>query len=151
MNLGQTTTLHWQYEDAAHCHTSGPWSGSPAAPSGSISTGALQQSATFTLTCSNALGSTTEMVRVTVMGEVQVSWDAPETNTDGSVQNGLSEYRIYVGDTSGDYRHVGTVDDSVRTYQFAAEAQQAQYIAVTAVGLTGAESDYSDEVMKFAQ
>src|SRR3989344_4373683 len=66
VNYGGSTTIRWNSNNAGSCTASGDWSGSKAL-SGSQSTGALNQTRTFTytLTCSGN-GSITRSATVTV-------------------------------------------------------------------------------------
>ena len=47
---GEATTLRWSGEHVSNCRGSGAWSGSLDA-TGNQSTGALEQDATYTITC----------------------------------------------------------------------------------------------------
>ena len=62
---GGATTLTWSSTDASTCTASGGWSGAQPA-SGAFTSGALSADATFTLTCTNAAGSTAGSATVTV-------------------------------------------------------------------------------------
>ena len=65
VNAGQSSTLTWSSTNATACSASGAWSGSEPT-SGSISTGALNQSSTYSLTCTGSSGSATASATVTV-------------------------------------------------------------------------------------
>lgn len=62
---GSTTTLTWSSTNATGCTASGGWSGARGT-SGSETSGALSNTATFTLGCAGAGGSTSQSVTVTV-------------------------------------------------------------------------------------
>jgi hypothetical protein len=62
---GGSSTVTWSTTNATSCTASGGWSGSRAT-SGSVSTGALSATTTFTLNCSGAGGSTSKSATVTV-------------------------------------------------------------------------------------
>jgi DNA-binding beta-propeller fold protein YncE len=62
---GFTSTLTWTSNGASSCTASGAWSGSKAL-SGSETVGPLQASASFTLSCGNAGGTTVQTTSVTV-------------------------------------------------------------------------------------
>jgi hypothetical protein len=62
---GASSTLTWSSTDATSCTASGAWSGAQAT-AGSISTGALTASSTYTITCSGAGGTATQSVTVLV-------------------------------------------------------------------------------------
>jgi hypothetical protein len=62
---GQASTLTWNSTNATTCNASGAWSGSKPT-SGSASTGALNQTSTYTLTCIGPGGSGSSSTTVTV-------------------------------------------------------------------------------------
>lgn len=65
VTTGSSATLTWSAGNATGCSASGAWSGSKAT-SGSFSTGALQSSSTYTLSCSGDGGTSSKSVTVTV-------------------------------------------------------------------------------------
>ncbi|MBI3305422.1 fibronectin type III domain-containing protein, partial [Candidatus Parcubacteria bacterium] len=84
---GQNTTLYWATVDASSCVSSGDWSGARAA-SGSMSVTPLSTLNTYTLTCTNALGSVSKTATVTA-----TSAESPVislTASRGTVTLGLS-------------------------------------------------------------
>jgi len=93
---GQSSTLTWSSTNATACSASGAWSGSQPT-SGSVSTGALNQSSTYTLTCTGAGGSASASAVVTV---------ATASSTDINV---LTQY--------------GTTDSAIRSAINAASSQ----------------------------
>lgn len=62
----RASTLKWSTTNATSCTASGAWTGAKAV-SGSVSTGALSATKTYTLTCKGAGGSIVKSVKVTVM------------------------------------------------------------------------------------
>lgn len=62
---GSASTLTWESTNTTSCLAEDAWTGSKAV-SGSISTGALNSTSTFSLTCSGAGGSTKDSATVTV-------------------------------------------------------------------------------------
>src|SRR5262245_33879369 len=89
--------------------------------------------------------------------QVPLAWDAPRTNTDGTLLTDLARYRIHYGTQSR-----GTVNDpTVFRYQYVTTLAASQttftitdliagvryFCAVTAVDLAGNESKYSTELM----
>jgi hypothetical protein len=88
---GQSSTLNWTVSNATSCTTSNDrsnpvWSGSITPANGNKSTGALTQTTTFTLNCSNANGSAQaqDIVSVTGSGVPTVTLTAnPTTVTSG--------------------------------------------------------------------
>lgn len=78
---GQSAMLTWNSPTAATCTASGGWSGTKAV-SGTESTGALTATTDYTLSCSNAKGSTMQSVTVTVVPPPTVTLTAtPSTVT----------------------------------------------------------------------
>lgn len=65
INYNTASTLTWSSTNADSCTASGAWTGSKAT-SGSLGTGNLTASQTYTLTCTNATGSANRSVTVTV-------------------------------------------------------------------------------------
>ncbi len=65
VNSGGASTLKWSTQNATACSASGAWSGSKSV-SGSQSSGALTQSATYTLTCTGHSGSATQSATISV-------------------------------------------------------------------------------------
>ena len=64
---GSSSTLTWSSTNATSCTASGGWSGTKAA-SGTLTTGALTTTTTYTLSCSGLAGSASDAVTVTVTG-----------------------------------------------------------------------------------
>jgi hypothetical protein len=62
---GQSSTLTWASTNATACTASGAWSGSKPT-SGSVSTGAINQSSTYSLTCTGTGGTATASATVAV-------------------------------------------------------------------------------------
>ena len=65
LTAGQAATLTWNSTNATGCTASGAWSGSEST-SGSASTGALNQTSAYTLTCAGSGGSASATATVTV-------------------------------------------------------------------------------------
>jgi hypothetical protein len=65
LSPGQSATLTWNSTNATACTASGAWSGSQPT-TGSTSTGALNQTSSYTLTCTGSGGSTSATTSVTV-------------------------------------------------------------------------------------
>ena len=83
---------------------------------------------------------------------VELRWQPPTENVDGSALEDGTAYRIYVGETSGAYtRQIDVPDWAVNNWLVAFEAHEAgvtRWFAVTAFDSEGNESDYSNEVTK---
>jgi hypothetical protein len=67
VTAGQAATLTWASTNASSCTASDAWSGSQPT-SGSVSTGALNQTSTYALTCTGDGGSAQASTTVTVSG-----------------------------------------------------------------------------------
>jgi hypothetical protein len=79
-------------------------------------------------------------------GNALVSWTPPTQNTDGSNLDDLAGYRIYYGRSSGNYSD--TIDiDNLGLASFLVEGldETTWCFAMTAVNMSGVESDYSEE------
>jgi hypothetical protein len=80
---------------------------------------------------------------------IQVSWQAPLTNTDGTALTDLKGYRILYGTQPGVYtssvpvNNVGLVTYTIDNL----ETGKKYYFTMVAVNAAGAESDYSKEVV----
>lgn len=76
-------------------------------------------------------------------------WDAPTTNTDGSPLTDLGGYKVYCGDSSGNYTIVKDIglplENRYQLDQILTE-EKTYYCVMTAYDAAGNESDYSNEV-----
>lgn len=92
--------------------------------------------------------------------EVELTWNAPTTNGDGTALTDLSGYKVYYGTSSGVYSgktDVGMptcttmgMGNTECTYTVASLNSGNYYFAVTAYDSSGNESDYSNEANKTA-
>jgi hypothetical protein len=80
--------------------------------------------------------------------EVQFAWDAPTTNTDGTLLTDLAGYKVYYGQASRQYDV--SVDAGLATTAALSglEAGRTYYFAVTAYDTSAQESDFSNEVLR---
>jgi hypothetical protein len=144
---GGSAMLTWTASHADTCTASGGWSGSrPVA--GMETVGPLQASTTFTLNCSGAGGTDVAMISVAVNGAVALRWQPPTQLVDGTPLPGLSGYRIYYGAASGSYLGYEEIGSTAGTEYSLQLPPGDYYIAMTAIGLDGEESGYSNEVHK---
>jgi hypothetical protein len=144
---GGSATLQWTARDASACTASGGWSGArPVA--GTETVGPLRASTTFTLSCSGAGGTDVAMISVAVNGSVALRWQPPTQLIDGSPLPGLSGYRIYYGTAAGSYLGYKEIGPEVGSAYSLELPSGEYYFAMTAIGLDGAESAYSNEVQK---
>jgi hypothetical protein len=144
---GDSVTLSWTSEHAGACEASGGWSGAQPLQ-GSSTVGPLDQSTTFTLTCTGSGGSAMAMLAVDVMGVVTISWQPPTENVDGTPLTDLAGYRIYYGEQSRDYTDQLEVSGATATARDVTLSSGAYYFAMTAVDQEGNESAFSNEVVR---
>ena len=78
---------------------------------------------------------------------ITLNWTAPTTNTDGSTLTDLAGYKIYYGNSSGNYTSAVNVGN-VNNYTFSSLSDGAYYFAATAYDTSGVESSLSNEVTK---
>lgn len=147
INTGDTVALTWSADNVSGCAASGGWSGSRPV-SGSATVGPLDESTTFTLSCSGSAGNAMAMLSVSVLGVVSLSWQAPTENIDGSPLTDLAGYRIYYGSDSRNYTDQVSVDGVTTTRRDVVLASGSYYFAMTAMDGDGNESGYSNEVVK---
>ncbi|MBL8030889.1 MAG: hypothetical protein JNK33_00995 [Candidatus Doudnabacteria bacterium] len=128
VNAGQTTQLTWSSTGTAPvtCNSvSGSWSVVNGAASGNTTSSALNAASTFTMTCSNAYGSDTESVSVSVnvdspgnpgggggssCGQIVINW------SDTSGENGYYIYRNTSNTFPGVGGRIATLGQNVVTY-----------------------------------
>lgn len=80
-------------------------------------------------------------------GTATLTWDAPSTNTDGSVLTDLSGYKVYYGTASRNYnQQVNAGNVTSKTLTLADGA--TYYFSVVAYDTSGNESNFSNEVSK---
>ena len=150
--LNGTTTLSWDSSNADSCTASGDWSGSKDV-SGSETISALTSDSNFILSCSDANGSVSDSVDVTIIlsgnGTALLSWTPPTENTDGSTLTDLAGYKIYYGTASSSYTEIVTINNpGLSSYQIDNLTTADWYFVVTSVNSAGIESSYSTEVSK---
>jgi len=122
-----------------------------SATSGSATVGPLDDSTSFTLTCTGPGGSALAMLQVEVTGELALAWQAPTENVDGSPLDDLSGYKIYYGTSSRNYDASVSIDDPSATSGSVIVVSGDYYVAMTAIDADGNESAYSNEVLKATQ
>jgi hypothetical protein len=146
-----STTLTWESVNADSCTASGDWSGSKDL-SGTETIDGLTADSQFTLTCSDADGSASSSVDVTITtgnGTALLSWTPPTQNTDNSALTDLSGYVIYYGTASGSYTETVNIDNpGLTSYQIDNLSAADWYFVITAVNSSNVESAYSAEVSK---
>ncbi len=93
---GNASTLDWTTTNAGSCTGSGGWSGSKTVPSGSQSTGPLSVDTSFTLTCTNAVGSVQQTVNVLITLPIDYSLTNQNTIRKNQLQINSSTTTIRV-------------------------------------------------------
>lgn len=78
-------------------------------------------------------------------GSVDLSWQQPTTNSDGSPLNDLNGFKVYYGTSSRDYTKTIDVGNN-STVTIGDLTHGTWYFAVTAFDHSGNESGYSNEV-----
>ncbi len=79
--LGKTSTLTWTSTNATACNASGDWSGAKAGISSQVVTPNAVRVFTYTMTCSNSVGSVTKSATVTVQAVPPTVTPKPPTPT----------------------------------------------------------------------
>jgi hypothetical protein len=79
-------------------------------------------------------------------GKIELSWEAPTENEDGTPLTDLAGYRIYYGTIPGEYTHAITIENpGVLTYVIENLVPATYYFAATAFNAEGEESEFSEE------
>ena len=121
--------------------------------SGCSLSGCMSSSANANLTSSIPDTSTSDTTTSTTPAPM-LAWDAPATYTDGSALLDLKEYRVYFSaspDTysAGRYYTVFAPATSVKVKDIISLGTGTYYFCVTAMNITGEESDPSNEVSRY--
>jgi hypothetical protein len=83
---------------------------------------------------------------LSLAASVQVSWQAPTTNADGTPLTDLAGYQVYYGPSSGNYTVTLDVGNTLSVSLSGLTAGQTYYFAVTAYDTSENESARSTEV-----
>ncbi len=82
-------------------------------------------------------------------GSATLRWTAPSLNTDGSTLTDLLAYKIYYGNSPGDYPNEERIDNpGVTTYVIENLSTGTYYFVVTSINDREIESIYSNEASK---
>ena len=147
--VGGSVRLNWTSQHAQACVASGGWSGG-LIDNGEETVSQISVATTYTITCTNDTGSDSASVSVTPTGELNIIWQAPTENVDGTEVLALSGYRIQYGVNSGQYTDVVDVAGEVTTHAMRLPLGE-YYLAMTALDVLGHESDLSNEVLLSVQ
>jgi hypothetical protein len=82
----------------------------------------------------------------TQAAQLQLAWDPPTTNTDGTPLGDLAGYKIYYSQSSGNYSTTVDVGNVTSHLLDGLEEGKTYYFAATAYDASGNESDFSNEV-----
>ncbi len=144
---GGMTTLSWTSTYSDTCQATGGWSGARA-PEGWETVGPIGGSTTFTMTCTGVGGTAVQMVSVSAIGQVTISWVAPTENVDGSPLTDLDSFRIYYGPDTRSYTNsIDVLSPSATSYSFDATSGD-YYVTMTALDGQGNESAYANEIVR---
>jgi len=81
-------------------------------------------------------------------GNVQLTWDPPTTNADGTPLTDLAGFKVYSGRTTRTYgTGIVVAGATIKTFTLTSVPLGVNYFAVTAYDTSGNESAYSNEVM----
>jgi hypothetical protein len=139
INAGQSTTLAWSSTNATSCTASGGWSGAQPLTGELIVLTA--STATYTLTCTGAGGSTARSVTVTVTGgpaQLTLSW------VDNAGGTALFKIERKTG-VSGTYAQIATTGPGAIGYVDATTATGTTYCYRVRASNANGDSDYSNE------
>jgi fibronectin type 3 domain-containing protein len=85
-------------------------------------------------------------------GSATLSWTPPTQNTDGSPLSNLAGYRVYWGQTQGNYSNSVTVGNAgLSRYVVDQLTPATWYFTVTALNAAGIESAFSNVATKTIQ
>jgi len=141
---GGTVTLNWESSHAETCEASGDWSGSrPASGTQQIS---LNIYSTFILNCSNATSTVSNMVSVAVRN-LDISWQPPTENVDGTALTDLGGFRVYSVE-GPEYLLEADIPSAAETSVALAKPSGEYDFVMTAYDELGNESGYSNLVRK---
>ena len=88
----------------------------------------------------------------TALGSLTLSWTPPTTNTDGTTLTDLSGYRIYYGNSQGNYPNQISIDTpGIASYVVENLVPDTYYFVATSLNSLGVESSYSNVAIKTVQ
>lgn len=86
------------------------------------------------------------------LGSMMLTWMAPTENTDGTALTDLAGYRIYYGKSQGNYPNRVDINNvGLASYVVENLVPDTYYIVATSVNSMGAESAYSNVVIRNVQ
>lgn len=82
-------------------------------------------------------------------GSTTLNWSAPTLNDDGTTLTDLAGYKLYYGQSSGNYGTPIEINNpSITTFVVDGLVPNTYYFAATAINSTGVESRFSGEAVK---
>ena len=142
----EQSVLTWTASDATKCVSKGDWSGDRPVQ-GRFDTGALTNSKTYSLECSNA--DFTELATVSVgVKTLAIEWQAPGQNEDGSSAVDIAGYKVYWGATAETADGSVTLNNPRQTSWEPDLPRGKYYFSVTAFDQEGNESEPSTAIFK---
>ena len=101
---------------------------------------------------SDSTGPFSITVVQTASASIELSWEPPTRNEDGSTLYDLEGYRVYFGRQTGDYEAIVEIDNpGITTVVIDDVIPATYYIAATSINARGVESDLSDELIVVAR
>ena len=83
------------------------------------------------------------------LGSMTISWTPPSQNTDGSALTNLAGYRIYYGETPGNYpNRIDITTTGISAHVVDNLLPKTYYVVATSVNSAGIESAYSNMAIK---
>ena len=98
----------------------------------------------FTLICESPAGQSISLVTASSRS-VEVSWQAPTENADGTAIEGISEYRVSYGSASQRYDEQVSTPGNQTNQTFDLPAGD-YYLTISSVNAEGLESAPADEI-----
>lgn len=152
IEANESTTIRWNTNNADTCTADGGWSASTN-PNSQQLISSIPSTTTYSMTCIGAGGSVTESITITViqttLGTVELSWDTPTTNEDGSALTDLDSYTIYYGTNQNNLNQIININNAgITTYVFNNLPAATYYFSVTANDGSNNESARSNIASK---
>lgn len=85
-------------------------------------------------------------VQVACAFDVQLSWDAPTKNMDGTPIQNLGGYEVYYGESSSNYTEMRRIKKISRLMVKDLDDAKTYYFAVLAYNTSGGKSEFSNEI-----
>jgi hypothetical protein len=144
IDIGDPIELSWQTTGVDQCSAGADWSGSKALSG--RETINVDRWSTFTLNCSQGTTTLTQMVGVAVRN-LDLSWQAPVENVDGTAATDLAGFRVYSATTTGFVLEIDIASSDVRSVLLAKPPGTYDFV-MTAYNVNNEESAYSRAVTK---